>query len=223
LNATLADKENCVFIEVVGQFVGENNQKLRKDYEAKIATLETRLKDLEQQKSLEARFLGLQRRLDARQQARDEAKRGSEMIPQSQPLPEIEKLQHHLDEKVAGLDGPFRELTERVIQLEATNSLEASFTKLADEVKHGSEIEIDHGLERLDQIHCRLLDTDARVDTPGERRVEIVEAGHADDQRCQLAQRFWQAGVKLSPKLLEPLYPVSHLVAGDNSAIDGPD
>jgi hypothetical protein len=67
LNATLADKENCVFIEVVGQFVGENNQKLRKDYEAKIATLETRLKDLEQQKSLEARFLELERRLDARQ------------------------------------------------------------------------------------------------------------------------------------------------------------
>ena len=67
LNATLADKENCAFIEVVGQFVGENNQKLRKDYEAKIATLETRLKDLEQQKSLEARFLELERRPDARQ------------------------------------------------------------------------------------------------------------------------------------------------------------
>jgi hypothetical protein len=47
------------------------------NYESKIALLETRIKQLEQQSSMESRFAELERHLDARQQARDEAKRGA--------------------------------------------------------------------------------------------------------------------------------------------------
>src|SRR5262249_11183157 len=93
------------FIDVLGEVLADTRRKARAEYTAKIAVLEARVKELEHQASLDQRFFELERRLDARQLARDEAKRGSEMIPQSQLLPEIEKLQRQLDEKVAGLDG----------------------------------------------------------------------------------------------------------------------
>ena len=71
--------------------------------------LEARIKDLELQAALNQKFHELELRLDARQQARDEAKRGSEMIPQSELLAKIEKLQCQVGdlESVADLDAPF--------------------------------------------------------------------------------------------------------------------
>ena len=68
------------------------------------------------------------------------------------------------------------------------------------------EIEVDNRrqqlLERIDEIHRSLLDTDTGIDTPGERRVHLVEAGYSDEKRRQLSPRFRHAAIKLSPELL---------------------
>jgi hypothetical protein len=52
LNDALLDKENCAFIGSVGQVISETRAALRKDYEAKIAKLESRLKELEHKAEL---------------------------------------------------------------------------------------------------------------------------------------------------------------------------
>jgi hypothetical protein len=62
--------------EAIGQCIGETGHKLRKDYEQKICALEAKLKSLELRASFEQKFFDLELRLDARQMARDEAKRG---------------------------------------------------------------------------------------------------------------------------------------------------
>jgi hypothetical protein len=79
-------------IHILGMALADTRKTMRKGYQARIATLETRIKDLEHQTELDQKFFDLERRLDARQLARDEAKRGSEMIPQSELLAKIEKL-----------------------------------------------------------------------------------------------------------------------------------
>jgi hypothetical protein len=168
LNATLADKEKCVLIESVGQVIGETSAKLRKDYEAKIAVLETRLKDLEHQAALNQQFLELERRLDARQLARDEARRGPE-ISQGELLEKFEALQRQVDElkSVADLNARFRELAERLSELEKTNCLEVRFTKFADEVKRGSELPQSELLARIVELERRFDDLKKIANQPG--------------------------------------------------------
>src|SRR5262249_6068272 len=106
------------FIDVLGEVLADTRRKARAEYTAKIAVLEARLKELEHQASLDQRFFELERRLDARQLARDEAKRGSEMIPQSELLAKIETLRQ-VDKlkSVAEVDGRLRELAERIGEL----------------------------------------------------------------------------------------------------------
>ena len=105
-------------IDMWGEVLANERKLLRKEYTAKIAVLEARIKELDQHHSLEAKFFEMEHRLDARQLAR-ESKRGSEMIPQSELLAKIEKLQRRIDDlkKVADLDSRFRELAERVANL----------------------------------------------------------------------------------------------------------
>ena len=85
--------------------------------------LAERVLELEKTDSLEARFTKLAHQV----------KLGSE-IPQSELLLNIDGLQRQVDElsRVAGLDARFRELAERVGELEKTNSLEARLAKLAN-------------------------------------------------------------------------------------------
>ena len=59
----------------------------------------------------------------------------------------------------------FRELAERVGELEKTNSLEARFSQLADEVKRGSELPQSELLARIDGLQ-RQFDDRKRV--PGQ-------------------------------------------------------
>jgi len=87
------------------------------------------------------------------------------------------------------------------------------------------EIEVDNCrqqlLEGIDEIHRRLLDADARIGAPGERRIYLVEAGHSDEERRQLTPRFRHAAIKLCPELPQPLDPIDDFIPGDNGAIDG--
>jgi hypothetical protein len=85
------------------------------------------------------------------------------MIPQSELLAKIEKLQWQTDDlkRVADLDALFRELAERVGELEKTNNLEARFNKLANEVKGRqgrSEIPQGELLEKIEALQRQLDD-----------------------------------------------------------------
>jgi len=95
--------------------IAQTRAELRQQFEAKIAMLEARIKDLELQAELNQKFHELELRLDARQQARDEAKRGSEIIPQRELLAKFEGLQRQIDDLkgVSDLDARFRDLAER--------------------------------------------------------------------------------------------------------------
>jgi hypothetical protein len=208
LNAAFLDKENCFFIESVGGALGETCQKLRKEYEPKIAALETRIKELEQQQSLEAKFFEMERRLDARQLARDQANRESQMIPQSNLLAEIEKLRRHVDDlMVADQDAPFRELADRVGELEKTNSLEARFTKLAHEVKSGSEIPQGELLEKFEALRRQLddpkkvSDLDARYRELAERVGELEKTNSLETRFNELAKEV-KHGTQIQSELL---------------------
>jgi len=70
-------------------------KEMREKYETKIDALQNRIRQLEEQQSLEAKFFELEHRLDARQLARDQAKRESEIIPKSELRAKIEKLQRN--------------------------------------------------------------------------------------------------------------------------------
>jgi hypothetical protein len=139
-----------VLLDAIGETQGMLRKELRKEFETKFAAQETRIKELEQHHSLEAKFFEMERRIDARQLARNEAKRESQMIPQGELLAKFEGLLRRVDElkSVADLDPRFRELTERVGALEQTSSLEARFSQLAHEVKRGSDIPHGDLLER---------------------------------------------------------------------------
>jgi hypothetical protein len=69
-------KQRGPFIEAVGEALADTRHKVRKEFEPKFAALKKQVKQLEQQSSLDSRFFDLGLRLDARQQARDQAKRG---------------------------------------------------------------------------------------------------------------------------------------------------
>jgi hypothetical protein len=129
------------FIDVLGMTQAETCKKLRREYETKFAAQEVRIKQLEAQLSLETKFFELERKLDARQLARDEARRGLE-IPQGELLEKIDALQRQVDEleRAADLDLRFRELTDRVGEVEKTHNLEARFAELAYEAKCGSQM-----------------------------------------------------------------------------------
>lgn len=64
--------QDGVFMQAVGQVICD----LRRDYRPKIAALEARVKATEEKAALDQKFFDLERRLDARQLARDESKRG---------------------------------------------------------------------------------------------------------------------------------------------------
>jgi hypothetical protein len=123
--------------------------------------------------------------------ARDEAKRGSEMIPQSELLAKIEMLQRKVDDLTgADQDARFSGLTERVGELEKTNSLEARFTKLAEEVKRGSEmIPQSELLAKIDRLE-RQLDNPKAVAEPDARFFELAERVGALEQTSSLEARF---------------------------------
>jgi hypothetical protein len=102
----LASQACHALIEAIGQTQAVLKKELRKEYEAKFAAQEARIKGLESQLSLEAKFFELEHRLDARQLDRDESKRESEI--KSEVLARIEKLQRQVDElkKVSAEPGP---------------------------------------------------------------------------------------------------------------------
>jgi hypothetical protein len=143
-----------VLLDAIGETQGMLRKELRKEFETKFAAQETRIKELEQHQSLEAKFFEMERRIDARQLARDEAKRESQMIPQGELLAKFEGLLRRVDElkSVADLDPRFRELTERVSELEKTNTLDARFAELAREVKGRSENEQGELLEKIETL-----------------------------------------------------------------------
>jgi hypothetical protein len=167
------------------------------DLDARFHDLAERVGELENTNSLEARFAELAH----------EIKRGSEMIPQSDLLAKIEKLQRQIDdlERVAHPDARFLELTERIGELEKTNSLEARFNKLTDEVKHGSEISQSEPLARLEGLERQLDDLKRIPGQPGPQgppgppgklpRVKEYAAGrvHYEADVVVHAGALWQA------------------------------
>src|SRR5262249_39843021 len=102
------DPQQRGLLEAVGQVFGEHRASIRET----LTKLKSALSDSRRQE----RFTKLAH----------EVKRGSE-IPQGELLAKIEGLQRQIDElgRVADLDAHFRELAERVDQLEKT----ARFTK----------------------------------------------------------------------------------------------
>jgi hypothetical protein len=187
------DEDGGWFIDMMGEVLADTRKVMRKEFETKLAVLETRIKE-EHQASLEARFFELERRLDAHAQDRNEAKRESEMIPQSE-LTKIEKLQRRVDEleSVAELDGCFRELIERVGELEKTSSLEARFNKLAHQAERRSEIPQGELLEKIEglQRHVDELkgvtDLDARFSELVERVSELEKTNSLEARFNRLA------------------------------------
>ena len=87
------------------------------------------------------------------------------------------------------------------------------------------EIEVDNCrqqlLEGIDEIHRRLLDADARIGAPGERRIYLVEAGYSDEERRQLTPRFRHAAIKLAQNSSSRLIRVDDFIPADNGAVDG--
>jgi hypothetical protein len=139
---------------------------------------------LEKTDSLEARFTELAH----------EVKRGSE-IPQGELLAKIKGLQRKVNEQngVADLDARFRELADRVGQLEKTNSLEARFTGLAQEVKRGSEIPQSEllakieGLQRQIDELGRVADLDAHFRELAERVDQLQKTNSLEARFTKLA------------------------------------
>ena len=117
--------------------------------------LADRVTELEKTNSLAERFSRLEHQLAARQ---------GTLLSQDQLLEKIESLQRQVDEfnRVADLDARFRELAERVGELEKTNSLEAHLTKLANEAKREPDIQQGELLAKIEGLQ-RELDELKRV------------------------------------------------------------
>jgi hypothetical protein len=186
----LLDKKRIALLEAIGMSLGDTCQKLRKEYKPRIDALETRLKDLEQQRSLEAKFFEMERRLDQRQQDRDQAKRGHEG-EQGELLGKFEVLQRQVDDlkRVADLGAPFCDLAERVGAIEQTSSLEARFSKFADEVKRDSAIPRDESLAKFEALQ-RQVDDLKRVADPDVRFRELTERVSELEKTTSLEARF---------------------------------
>jgi len=137
------ESESRGLYEAVGEIFGEHRASIR----TALANLKERIVRLETTSNFEARFTELAH----------EVKRGSE-IPQGELLAKIEGLQRKVNEPngVADLDARFRELAERVGQLEKTNSLEARFTELAHEVKRGSEVPQSELLAKIEGLQRQI-------------------------------------------------------------------
>jgi hypothetical protein len=183
---------------------------MRREYEPKIAVLGARVKELEQQQSLEAKFFQMERRLDLRAQDRDEVKRGSD-IPQSEGLVKIDSLQRQIDDlkKVADPDARFRELAERVGELEKTNSLEARFTKLANEARGKPEIQQGELLVRIDGLQRQvdelksIADLDVRFRKLAERVGEFENTNSREARFAELAHELKRGSEIPQGELLE--------------------
>jgi hypothetical protein len=110
-------------------------------------------------------------------------------------LERIEALKRQLDDPkgIADLDARFRELAERVGELEKTNSLEARFAELAHEVKRGSEIPQGELLEKIEKLQRqlgdpkRIADLDARFHELAERVGELEKANGLEARFSKLA------------------------------------
>jgi hypothetical protein len=175
----MASQARNALTDAIGETQAILRKELRKDYETKFAAQEARIKQLETELSVEHKFAELEHQLDARQLARDEAKRGSEMIPQSELLARIDRLERQRDDpkRIADLDARFRELAERVSALEKTNAIDARFTELAHGVKHGSQIiQQSELLEKVEKLQRQLDDPNrvADLDVPFRELTERV-------------------------------------------------
>jgi hypothetical protein len=84
-------------------------------------------------------------------------------------LDRFEALRRQIDglKRVADLDAGFRELAGRVRELEKANSLEARFTKLADEVKRRSELPQSELLARIERPQSQLDELKRVASQPG--------------------------------------------------------
>ena len=155
------DPQQCSLLEAVGQVFGEHRASIRET----LTNLKERVVRLETTRNFEERFTKLTH----------EVKRGSE-IPQAELLAKIEGLQRQADEfnRVADLDTRFRELAERVGQLEKTNSLDVRFTKLAHEVKRGFEIPQSELLVKIEGLQRKVPSQQGRVKLiPKMKRVNL--------------------------------------------------
>jgi hypothetical protein len=172
--------ERNALTEAVGEVFGEHRASIRET----LTNLKERIVRLETTSNFEERFTKLAR----------EVKRGSE-IPQGELLAKIEGLQCKINEPngVADLDARFRELAERVDQLEKTNSLEARFTELAHEVKRGSEIPQSEllakieGLQRQIDELGRIADLDAHFRELAERVDQLEKTSSLEARFTELA------------------------------------
>jgi hypothetical protein len=167
------------------------------DLDARFHELAERVGELENTNSLEARFAELAH----------EIKRGSEMIPQSDLLAKIEKLQRQLNDpkKIADLDARLSELAERVGVLEQTSSLEARFTKLANEGESVPEIqqrELEAKIEKLQRQVDELKKVAAHAGPQGPPgppgklplvREYLAERVHYQSNVVTHAGALWQA------------------------------
>jgi hypothetical protein len=109
-----------------------------------------------------------------------EIRRGAE-VPQSELPKKIEALQSQLNElkTVIGLDVCVRELADRVGELEKTNSLEARFAMLANEVnKRESEIPQSELLIKIEAL---------------QHRFDELKKGHCAAWTSRPARQRWQA------------------------------
>src|SRR5262249_31721033 len=88
-------------------------------------------------------------------------------MAQGELLETIEQRQLDDLKTVAGLSAGFCELAERVGELEKTTSLEARFTRLANEVKGGSEIPQSELLARVEAMQRELDEVKRVVAQPG--------------------------------------------------------
>ena len=157
-----------VLIDAVGEVFGQERHNRREA----IAKIKVRVIRLETTSNFEERFSKLAH----------EVRRGSE-IPQGELREKYEALQRQDELKsVADQDARFRELAERVGELEKTNSLEASFAELAHEVKRESEMipqsELMAKIEKLQRQIDDLkwvADLDARFCELAERVVNSRE------------------------------------------------
>jgi hypothetical protein len=148
------EPQQRVLIEAVGEVFGQERHNRREA----IAKTKERVLALETTSSFEERFNKLVH----------EVKNGFG-IPQSEVLAEIERLQRQINDQkgVAALDARFRELVERVGELEKTTSLEARFAKLAHEVKRGSELPQGVLLAKIDELQRQLEDVWNLAKQPG--------------------------------------------------------
>jgi hypothetical protein len=150
--------ERRALTEAVGEMFAEHRASVREA----ITKLKERVIRLETTSNFEERFTKLVHQVSE--------------IPQGELLAKIEGLQRQADEfnRVADLDTRFRELAERVGQLEKTNSLDVRFTKLAHEVKRGFEIPQSELLVKIEGLQRKVPSQQGRVKLiPKMKRVNL--------------------------------------------------